>query len=64
MKVRFHHDDPEEDIRVVEAVRKAVGDRLEIMVDANQGLIMPGDTVPILGNKAGLSCFKETRRVG
>lgn len=44
LKIRFHHEDPREDIRVVEAVRKAVGDQLTIMVDANQGWRMPWDT--------------------
>jgi L-alanine-DL-glutamate epimerase-like enolase superfamily enzyme len=44
MKIRFHHKDPKEDIKVVEAVRKVVGDQLEIMVDANQGWKMPWDT--------------------
>ena len=44
IKIRFHHKDPGEDIRVVQAVRKVVGDKLEIMVDANQGWKMPWDT--------------------
>ena len=35
VKIRFHHPDPYDDIKVVESVRKAVGYRLEIMVDAN-----------------------------
>ncbi|WP_163971090.1 mandelate racemase/muconate lactonizing enzyme family protein [Oceanobacillus halotolerans] len=43
MKIRFHHDDVKDDIKVVEEVRKAVGDQLEIMVDANQGWKMPWD---------------------
>ena len=37
VKVRFTHSTVAEDIAIVEAVREAVGDRLEIMVDANQG---------------------------
>lgn len=36
IKLRIHHDTLKEDIGTVEAVRKAVGDRMEIMVDANQ----------------------------
>jgi D-galactarolactone cycloisomerase len=44
IKIRFHHADPREDIKVVESVRKAVGDNVEIMVDANQGWKMPWDT--------------------
>jgi L-alanine-DL-glutamate epimerase-like enolase superfamily enzyme len=43
VKIRFHHDDWQEDVEVVEAVREAVGSAIEIMVDANQGWRMPGD---------------------
>jgi L-alanine-DL-glutamate epimerase-like enolase superfamily enzyme len=43
VKLRFHHADWREDVAVIAAVREAVGNRLEIMVDANQGWRMPGD---------------------
>jgi L-alanine-DL-glutamate epimerase-like enolase superfamily enzyme len=43
VKLRFHQPDWRADLAVVEAVRDAVGDDLEIMVDANQGWRMPGD---------------------
>jgi L-alanine-DL-glutamate epimerase-like enolase superfamily enzyme len=46
VKLRFHHPDWRDDVRVVSAVREAVGDRLQIMVDANQGWRMPGDRAP------------------
>jgi len=36
IKLRLHHATLKEDIRTVEMVRKAVGDRMEIMTDANQ----------------------------
>ena len=36
IKLRLHHETMKEDIRTVEAVRKAVGDRMVIMTDANQ----------------------------
>lgn len=36
IKLRLHHESFKEDIRTVEAVRKAVGDRMTIMVDGNQ----------------------------
>lgn len=42
VKLRFHHDDPRDDLAVVEAVRAAVGDRVELMVDANQASADPG----------------------
>src|SRR5256712_4332508 len=42
VKFRFHLPDPREDLKVVEAVRAAVGDRIDIMVDANQAAVEPG----------------------
>jgi D-galactarolactone cycloisomerase len=46
IKLRLHHEAMEEDVRSVEAVRRAVGDRMEIMTDANQaqssGVWQPG----------------------
>ena len=36
IKLRLHHQSMKEDIRTVELVRRAVGDRMEIMTDANQ----------------------------
>ena len=45
VKMRIHHPTMKDDISLVEAVRKAVGDRLDIMVDANQATApeRPGD---------------------
>src|SRR5205809_980500 len=42
VKFRFHLPDPRDDLKVVEAVRAAVGDRIQIMVDANQAGVEPG----------------------
>ena len=36
MPPRAHYQTLKEDVRLVDAVRKAVGDEMEIMVDANQ----------------------------
>jgi D-galactarolactone cycloisomerase len=36
VKLRLHHETLEEDVRTAEAVRAEVGDRMEIMADANQ----------------------------
>ena len=36
IKLRAHYQTLKEDVQLVEAVRKAVGDDMEIMVDANQ----------------------------
>ena len=46
VKVRIARDRLDEGIAVVAAVRDAVGDRLEIMVDLNQWWRMPGDIEP------------------
>jgi len=42
VKFRFHLADPRDDLKVVEAVRAAVGDGIDIMVDANQAGVEPG----------------------
>jgi len=42
VKFRFHRPDPREDLKVIAAVRAAVGDTIEIMVDANQAGVEPG----------------------
>lgn len=44
IKLRFRNDDPKEDLKVVEAVLKAVGDSMAIMVDANQADALPGSS--------------------
>jgi L-alanine-DL-glutamate epimerase-like enolase superfamily enzyme len=46
LKLRFHAADPRDDLAVVRAVRAAVGDGMEILVDANQGWQMPWDAAP------------------
>jgi D-galactarolactone cycloisomerase len=46
VKLRFHHADWREDVAVVEAVRDAVGNGVELMIDANHGWRMPGDLAP------------------
>lgn len=64
MKIRFHHKDVRDDIRVVEAVRKAIGDKLDIMVDANQGWKMPWDTEPTWDLKKAYQVAKELEQLG
>lgn len=43
MKVRFGRPSLDDDLAVITAVRAAVGDRLTLMVDCNQGWRMPWD---------------------
>jgi L-alanine-DL-glutamate epimerase-like enolase superfamily enzyme len=49
VKVRIAQERIDEGVAVVETVRSAVGDRLEIIVDLNQWWRMPGDIVRGLG---------------
>ena len=46
LKLRFGRPTLDDDLAVVRAVRDAVGDSLELMVDCNQGWRMPWDTRP------------------
>jgi L-alanine-DL-glutamate epimerase-like enolase superfamily enzyme len=43
MKLRFHSEDWREDVKTLDAVRKAVGDDIDIMVDGNWGWRIPPD---------------------
>lgn len=46
LKLRFGGSDVAANVAVVRAIRDAVGDALELMVDCNQGWRMPWDTRP------------------
>src|SRR5262245_15553278 len=46
LKIRFFRDDWREDLRVLEVIRKAIGDRMEVMVDCNQAWRMQWDLRP------------------
>ncbi|MBV9749404.1 MAG: mandelate racemase/muconate lactonizing enzyme family protein, partial [Acetobacteraceae bacterium] len=65
LKLRFHHDDPRDDLAVVEAVRRAVGDETAIMVDANQAGVDPGfDGHRAWGFHTALAIGRELERLG
>lgn len=64
VKIRFHLGDWREDVAVVQAVRDAVGDRLEIMVDANQGWRMPGDREPRWDVATAAQCGRVLEELG
>lgn len=65
IKLRLHHPTLKEDIRTVEAVRTAVGDRMLIMTDANQaqssGNWQPG---VLWDYKRALDTARELERLG
>jgi L-alanine-DL-glutamate epimerase-like enolase superfamily enzyme len=49
LKLRIDKERLEDGLDAVRAVRDAVGDGMEILVDLNQGWRMPGDVAPLLG---------------
>jgi L-alanine-DL-glutamate epimerase-like enolase superfamily enzyme len=55
-KIRFAHLDWRQDLKVVEAARAALGDSMELMVDANQGWRMPGDLTSRWDLDTALTC--------
>ena len=48
LKLRVDKERVHDGLAAVRAVREAVGDAMEIMVDLNQGWRMPGDVAPLL----------------
>ena len=64
VKLRFRGDRWRDDLAVAEAVRSAVGDRLELMIDANQGWRMPGDRTPRWDVATATACAHELEALG
>lgn len=66
VKLRFHHERMSDDIALVEAVRDAVGNKLEIMVDANQGTAIErtkGNIPPVWSFQRAKETAKELERL-
>ena len=68
MKVRFQRGARggswRDDIKALEAVRGRVGDRLELMVDCNQGWRLPQDTYAPWTLKDAVQVARELERLG
>jgi L-alanine-DL-glutamate epimerase-like enolase superfamily enzyme len=63
MKIRFRRGNWRDDIRALEAVRKSVGSKLELMVDCNQGWRFPWDTMSPWTFKDALTIGRELERL-
>jgi L-alanine-DL-glutamate epimerase-like enolase superfamily enzyme len=63
LKLRFHRDDWRDDVRALEAVRSRVGERLELLVDCNQGWRLPWDTESSWTFKDALTVARELERL-
>ncbi len=64
LKIRFRRDDWRADVRGLEAVRARVGDRLDLMVDCNQGWRMPWDVEPPWTLKDALKVARALEPLG
>jgi L-alanine-DL-glutamate epimerase-like enolase superfamily enzyme len=63
LKIRFHRGDWRKDIKALEAARKRVGVKLELMVDCNQGWRSPQDTYPPWSLKDAVAVARELERL-
>lgn len=64
LKLRFWHDDWRRDLKTVAAVRQAVGDEMEVMVDANHGWRLPGDRTPRWDLDTAMDCARALAELG
>ena len=64
LKLRFHRGDWRDDVKALEAVRARVGNRLELLVDCNQGWRLPWDTESPWTLKDAVTVGRELERLG
>jgi L-alanine-DL-glutamate epimerase-like enolase superfamily enzyme len=64
LKIRFRRGDWRADVGALEAVRARIGDKLELMVDCNQGWRMPWDTEPPWTLKQALEVARALEPLG
>jgi L-alanine-DL-glutamate epimerase-like enolase superfamily enzyme len=65
VKLRFHCPDPRQDLPVVETIRAAVGEAIDVIVDANQAGVEPGlDGHRTWGFQRALDVALELERLG
>jgi L-alanine-DL-glutamate epimerase-like enolase superfamily enzyme len=63
LKLRFHRGNWQDDVKALEAVRSRVGNRLELMVDCNQGWRMSWDTEAPWALKDAIAVARELERL-
>ena len=64
IKLRFHHVDPKDDLALAEAVVRAVGGKMDVMVDANMASAKPGDPPPVWDFDRALYMAKALDEMG
>jgi L-alanine-DL-glutamate epimerase-like enolase superfamily enzyme len=63
LKLRFHRGDWRDDVKALEAVRARIGDKLDLMVDCNQGWRLPWDTESPWQLKDALTVARELEKL-
>jgi L-alanine-DL-glutamate epimerase-like enolase superfamily enzyme len=63
IKLRMHHDRVADDLKLVAAVREAVGDKMAIMVDANQAGKTAKSPPPVWDYNRALTTAKELEQM-
>ena len=64
IKLRVHHIDPADDLRLAETVKRAVGDKMDVMVDANQAGKLADSPPPVWDYDRALMMAKELENMG
>ena len=64
IKLRLHHLEPRDDLKIAEVVVKAVGGKMDVMFDANQASSKPGDPPPVWDYDRALFMAKELEQLG
>jgi len=64
IKIRFHHEKPADDLALAAAVKNAVGDKMDVMVDANQAGKKAGDPPPVWDYQWALTMARELDAMG
>src|ERR1035437_7474321 len=64
IKLRMHHVDPKDDLKLAATVKKAVGDKMEVMVDANMAGTKKGDPPPVWDYETASMMARELEQIG
>ncbi len=64
IKLRVHHIDPADDLRLAETVKRAVGDKMDVMVDANQAGKLADSPPPVWDYDRALMMAKQLENMG
>jgi L-alanine-DL-glutamate epimerase-like enolase superfamily enzyme len=64
IKLRMHHQRPADDLALAAAVRRAAGDKMAVMVDANQAGKRPGSPPPVWDYDRAARMARELEQLG